>query len=337
MPALATSRAAPARLRVGIVKFASCDGCQLSLLDLEDELVQIAERFEIVEFPEASSLRSAGPYDLLLVEGSISTPDQAHEIVELRRQARMLVTIGACATTGGIQALRNWADHDAYRAAVYAHPEFVDSLATATPISDHVQVDAELHGCPIDAGLLREMLVSLALGRRPQIRDEAVCLECKRRGTVCVLVAGGTPCLGPVTRTGCGALCPAFGRGCYGCFGPKEHANASELAAWFTATGRPAADVGRLFAGFTAYAEPFRSLVTGLRGTRMVADRPLVRPPRDVEPAPEPRLVAPAPPPSDPPVAPAQAGEASGSPLGPAEGGRHGSAGGTTGGRHARH
>jgi sulfhydrogenase subunit delta len=312
MPALATSRAAPARLRVGVVKYASCDGCQLSLLDLEDELVAIAERFEIVEFPEASSTRSAGPYDLLLVEGSISTPDQAREIVELRRQARMLVTIGACATTGGIQALRNWADHDAYRAAVYANPEYVDSLATATPIANHVQVDGELHGCPINAGLLREMLVSLALGRRPQIRDEAVCLECKRRDIVCVMVARGEPCLGPVTRTGCGALCPAFGRACYGCFGPKEHANATELAAWFAAAGRPPSDVGRLFAGFTAYAEPFRSVVTGLRGTPRSGDGPKLFLSRDVEPAPEARpvggaagpapAVAPPPAPGEPPA-----------------------------------
>jgi coenzyme F420-reducing hydrogenase gamma subunit len=248
---------------VGIVKFASCDGCQLSLLDLEDELLAITERFEIVEFPEASSLRSSGPYDVLLVEGSISTPEQAREIVELRAAARLLVTIGACATTGGIQALRNFADHDAWRAAVYANPEYVSSLDTATPIAEHVQVDAELHGCPINAGLLRELLASLAIGRRPQVRDEAVCLQCKRRGAVCVLVAQGLPCLGPVTRAGCGALCPAFGRACYGCFGPKEHANADELAAWFASAGQPPSDVARLFAGFTANAEPFRSIVAG--------------------------------------------------------------------------
>jgi sulfhydrogenase subunit delta len=268
MAGLGSVRSAPARLRIGIVKYASCDGCQLSLLDLEDELVPIAERFEIVEFPEASSSRSSGPYDLLLVEGSVSTPDQAREIVELRRQARMLVTIGACASTGGIQALRNWADHDAFRAAVYAHPEYVESLDKATPVAEHVQVDAELHGCPINPLILREMLVSLALGRRPQIRDEGVCAECKRRSTVCVMVARGEACLGPVTRAGCGAICPAFGRGCYGCFGPKEHANATELATWFVGEGRPPDDVGRLFAGFTAYAEPFRTVVTGFGGTR---------------------------------------------------------------------
>ncbi len=265
------------RLRVGVVKYASCDGCQLTLLDLEDELLDIVERFELVEFPEASSLRSTGPFDLLLVEGSISTPEQAAEIVELRRAARRLVTIGACASAGGIQALRNWMDHEAFRSAVYAHPEYVASLATATPVREHVEVDFELTGCPISKAHLRELLAALAIGRRPQIREEAVCLECKRRGTVCIMVARNVPCLGPVTQTGCGALCPAFGRGCYGCFGPREQANADGLAAWLAAGGRAAADVGRLFAGFTAYAEPFRSVVTRLGGTRMTADSPVLR------------------------------------------------------------
>ena len=256
------------KLTVGIVKFASCDGCQLSLLDLEDELLDVVGKFDIVEFPEASSIRSSGPYDVLLVEGSINTADQLREIIELRAKARMLVTIGACASYGGIQALRNWMDHDAVRAAVYAHPEYIESLATATPVREHVKVDAELHGCPISQEQLRELLASVALGRRPQIREEAVCLDCKRRGNVCVLVASGTACLGPATQSGCGALCPTFGRGCYGCFGPKELANARGLADSLLNT-REAADVGRLFAGFTAYAEPFRTIVTELGGTRM--------------------------------------------------------------------
>ncbi len=261
------------RPRVGIVKFASCDGCQLTLLDLEDELLELTRRFDIVEFPEASSVRSAGPYDVLLVEGAVSTPEQAAEIQELRRQSRLLVTIGACASYGGIQALRNWADHDAFRAGVYAHPEYVDSLATATPISEHVAVDAELHGCPINAAQLRELLAALATGRRPQIRQEAVCLDCKRHGTVCVWVASRIPCLGPVTQAGCGALCPAYSRGCYACFGPREQANAGSLSRAFLWSGREKREVGRLFAGFTAYAEPFRSVVTDLHGTRTAEDQ----------------------------------------------------------------
>ncbi len=274
MPSTATKP----RLRVGVVKMASCDGCQLTLLDLETDLLDLAQRFEIVEFPEASSSRSAGPYDVLLVEGSVSTPDQAAEIVELRKQAKRLVTIGACATYGGIQALRNWSDHDAIRASVYPHPEYIESLATATPVSEHVEVDAELHGCPISADQLRELLVSVAVGRRPQIRDEAVCLACKRRSVVCVMVSQGIPCLGPVTRSGCGALCPRFGRGCYGCYGPREQANPASLGRTFAADGREGVEVSRLFAGFTAWSAPFRGVIDehgGPPGVLAPATRPV--------------------------------------------------------------
>ena len=262
LPAAPVRRSARAgaakRPRIGVVKFASCDGCQLTLLDLEDELLAIAERVDLVEFAEATSRRSAGPFDVLFVEGSVSTEEQAEEIVRLRAVTHRLVTIGACATAGGIQAIRNWFDHEQIRAAVYPQPEFVDSLAHARPVADFVAVDAELRGCPISPGQLREFLIALVTGRRPQLPDEAVCLECKRRGVVCVAVAKGIACLGPVTRTGCGAICPAYGRGCYGCFGPRESANTTSLAAWF-GDSRSAADVGRLFAGFTAWSGPFRS------------------------------------------------------------------------------
>ena len=263
------------RPRVGVVKLASCDGCQLTLLDLEDELLAVADRFDIVEFAEATSRRSSGPFDVLFVEGSISTPEQAVEIVRLRAATRILVTIGACATAGGIQALRTASEHEAFRAAVYPAPAFVDSLEVATPISEHVTVDAELRGCPIDGGQLLELLTAVATGRSPQLPDQAVCLECKRRGATCVVVARGLPCLGPVTQTGCGAICPLMGRGCYGCFGPREGANVDSLAGWYMAgqaaarpgtAPRPAADVGRLFAGFTGAAQPFRSITDRLGG-----------------------------------------------------------------------
>ena len=246
------------RPRVGVVKLASCDGCQLTLLDLEDELLPIVGRFDLVEFPEATSNRSHGPYDILLVEGSVSTEEQAEEIVDLRSRTRTLVTIGACATSGGIQALRNWADEPAWRASVYPQPEFISSLATSTPIADHVQVDAELRGCPIAPGQLLELLTALRVGRRPQLSAESVCLQCKRAGNECVLVAKGIPCLGPVTVAGCGALCPAFGRGCYACFGPREEANVDSLHRWL-ATDRPPAEVDRLFAGFTGWSPAFRA------------------------------------------------------------------------------
>lgn len=257
----------PRKPRLGVIKFASCDGCQLTLLDLEDRLLDLAATFDIVEFAEASSHRSTGPFDLVLVEGSISTPEQLEQIIDIRRQTPLLVTIGACATAGGIQALRNWRDHGQIHEAVYAMPGYVDSLATSTPIADHVTVDAELRGCPIDPSQLLELLTALAVGRRPQLPDEAVCLECKRRGTVCVLVARDLPCLGPATHTGCGAMCPAFDRGCYACFGPREAANASSLATWFGRDGtRSPAEVAALFSGFTAYAKSFQAVIDELGG-----------------------------------------------------------------------
>jgi len=278
--------AAVQRPRVGVVKFASCDGCQLTILDLEDELLALTDRFEFVEFAEATSRRSSGPFDVLFVEGSISTPEQAVEIARLRAVTRTLVTIGACATAGGIQALRTAAEHEAFRAAVYPAPEFVDSLAVASPIASYVAVDAELRGCPIDPRQLVELLTAVTTGRRPQLPDQAVCLECKRRGIACVVVARGLPCLGPVTQTGCGAICPAMGRACYGCFGPREGANTIALSDWFVqpplAPPRQAADVGRLFANVNGGSAPFREATDRLAGRPARELRPSVAHPPEL-------------------------------------------------------
>jgi sulfhydrogenase subunit delta len=247
-----------ARPSLAVWKFASCDGCQLSLLDCEDELLALAEAVSIAHFTEMSRATVAGPYDISLVEGSITTPSDAERIVEIRANSRRLVTIGACATAGGIQGLRNFAASGAYASTVYAHPEYLASLETSTPISAHVEVDYELHGCPIDRRQLLEVLTAALAGRTPVIPGHSVCQECKGRGTVCVLVAGGTPCLGPVTRSGCGALCPAVGRGCFGCFGPADTANTASLAAELRRQGMDQIDVSRLFATFNAGAPAFR-------------------------------------------------------------------------------
>ena len=217
------------RPSLAVWKFASCDGCQLTLLDCEDELLTLAGQVRISHFLEASSQMLTGPYDLSLVEGSITTAADARRIQEVRAQSRMLVTIGACATSGGIQALRNFGDIDEFRAAVYASPQYIDTLATSTAIADHVPVDFELRGCPIDKGQLIELITAFLVGRKPNVPDTSVCTQCKRRGLTCVMVSGGTPCLGPVTQAGCGALCPAVGRGCYGCFGPMTGANLPAL------------------------------------------------------------------------------------------------------------
>ena len=215
--------------KLAVWKFASCDGCQLSLLDCEDELLTVAGAVEIAYFLEASSRTVGGPYDVSLVEGSITTAHDAERIRKVRRQSKFLVTIGACATAGGIQALKNFADVKDYLSVVYATPGYVSTLATSTPISDHVDVDFELNGCPINKTQLVEVLAAFLNGRRPNVPAYSVCMECKRRGTTCVLVAHGTPCLGPVTHAGCGAICPAYARGCYGCFGPMESPNVAAV------------------------------------------------------------------------------------------------------------
>ena len=203
---------------LAVWKFASCDGCQLTLLNCEDELLAIAGAIQIANFTEASREVLPGPYDVSIVEGSITTPSDAARIREVREKSRFLITIGACATAGGVQALRNFGDDLA--PVVYASPQYIDSLRTSTPIAEHVRVDFELRGCPIDKRQLIEVIAAFLAGRRPNVRAHSVCVECKRAGRVCVMVAHGTPCLGPMTQAGCGALCPSVGRGCYGCFGP---------------------------------------------------------------------------------------------------------------------
>lgn len=244
---------------LAVWKFASCDGCQLSLLDCEDKLLAIAARIDIAYFPEASRRMMRGPYDLSLVEGSITTPDDAERIQQVRRQSRHLVTIGACATAGGIQALRNFADVRDYAAAVYPHPEYLKTLASSTPISAHVPVDFELRGCPINKEQLVEVIKAFLADRKPAIPAHSVCIDCKRRGNVCVMVAHGTPCLGPVTHTGCGAICPSYDRGCYGCFGPVAGANTGALAREFKLLKMARPDIARFFQTFNAAAEAFRA------------------------------------------------------------------------------
>ncbi|ACB94159.1 oxidoreductase [Beijerinckia indica] len=243
--------------RLAVWKFASCDGCQLSLLDCEDELLTLASVIEIANFPEASRAVAPGPYDLSLVEGSITTEHDAERIRMVRAQSRHLVTIGACATAGGIQTLKNFADVNAFIAAVYASPQYIATLSTSTPISAHVPVDYELQGCPVNKVQLIEVISAFLAGRKPSIAAHSVCVECKQHGTVCVMVQG-MPCLGPVTHAGCGAICPSFRRGCYGCYGPMETPNTTALAREWQALGAAPRDISRAFRTFYAAAEPFR-------------------------------------------------------------------------------
>ena len=243
---------------LAVYKFSSCDGCQLSILNLEEELLDLVSAVEVAFFLEARRQVMPPPYDVGLVEGSISTPDEEDRIRQVRRDCKFLVAIGACATSGGIQALRNWTDVEAYKRTVYPEPYFLKTLETSTGIASHVFVDYELRGCPVNKNQVLELVAALLIGRTPDIPTYSVCIECKRRGYPCVLVSKGEPCLGPVTHTGCGALCPGFSRPCYGCFGPMEQPNISSLGGRFKRLGFTARDIKRMLRTFNGYLEPFK-------------------------------------------------------------------------------
>ncbi len=253
-----------AKPSIAVFKFSSCDGCQLSLLNMEDELLDIAGAVDIAYFLEATRAARPGPYDIALVEGSVTTPHEIERIKEIRRQSKTLIALGTCATSGGIQALRNFADAREYANQVYAHPEYLHYLQTATSIAEHVPVDLELWGCPINKMQLLEVLKALLQNRRPNLPAYTVCLECKRRNTVCVLVDKGVPCLGPATQAGCDAICPACGRGCYGCFGPARDTNLDSLAGILHNIERYPGETAHLFRGISGYAPAFNGAASAI-------------------------------------------------------------------------
>lgn len=221
------------RPRLAIHKFTSCDGCQLAFLNAGEALLTLSELTDIVHFVEFGKVDPDAKVDIAFIEGSISTPDEEVRIKKIRENSRFIISIGACATAGGIQALRNFITQENWMAAVYASPEHIKTLETSTAISHHIHVDWELWGCPVNTRQVIDTIRSLLSNASPRIKRDSVCIECKAKGNICVLVAKNQPCMGPVTQTGCGALCPGVGRACYGCYGPAENPNTQSLGQWF--------------------------------------------------------------------------------------------------------
>lgn len=221
------------KFRIGIFKLTSCDGCQLALLNLEEAFIDVLRFYDMAYFREGTDRAIKGTFDISIIEGSVTTKIQKEEVCDIRERSRRVITIGACATSGGIQAIRNWARLGEFKASVYPLPELIDVLSISTPVSEHIYVDYELWGCPISTEAIEEVLVSIIFEKTPRIPVYSLCMECKKKGLPCILVASGKPCLGPVTKAGCGAICPSFKRPCYGCFGPKEGANIKSLAKIF--------------------------------------------------------------------------------------------------------
>lgn len=262
--------------RLAVHKFTSDDGCQLAFLNAGEILITLSQIVDIVHFAEAGIVDEDAQADITFIEGSISTPDEQVRIKKVRANSQYLITIGACATTGGIQALRNFANHQEWMAAVYAKPEFIESLATSTPISDHVQVDLELWGCPVNTKQVMDAVRALLFGVRPSISRDSVCLECKRNGNVCVLVTKKMPCMGPVTQLGCGALCPSVGRACYGCYGPAENPNTHSLGKWFAGFGIMPEAITRQFWHINNQAGSFKKAGEYFKGIKIKIEKPKI-------------------------------------------------------------
>lgn len=255
----------PGKPRVAVHKFSSCDGCQLSFLNLGEALLTLAERIDLVHFAEAGPLDPDTGVDVAFVEGSVSTPEDLERIQHIRAHSGLLIAIGACATSGGIQGLRNQAKGAEWVAQIYSHPEAIASLERSTPISSHVKVDFELWGCPVSGPQMLAVINALLLGVTPRDNADKVCTECKRQGYPCVIVTHGIACMGPVTRAGCGALCPSLGRDCYGCYGPAENANTDALAIQFAHQGLMPEAIVRRFQSINSQAPAFLAAADKLR------------------------------------------------------------------------
>ncbi|HFE39321.1 MAG TPA: sulfhydrogenase subunit delta [Gammaproteobacteria bacterium] len=244
---------------VAIHKFSSCDGCQLAFLNMGKAFLTLAELVDIQHFAEAGMLNENAPVDIAFIEGSISTPQEQKRIKRVRENSKYLITIGACATSGGIQALRNLHHTQSWVEAIYAKPEYIETLEDVSPISAHVRVNFEIWGCPISSEQIIATLQSLLAGVKPTDNPEKVCMECKRNQNICTLVTKKTPCLGAVSKAGCGAICPAFERNCYACYGPAVDSNTSALSRRFKGFGLLPEDIARHFALFNNNAPVFRN------------------------------------------------------------------------------
>jgi coenzyme F420-reducing hydrogenase gamma subunit len=244
--------------KVAVYKFSSCSGCQQVIINCEDELLDLAAVLDIAYFPEAKRENIPGPYDIGLVEGAISSPEEVHKIKQAREDCGLLIAMGSCAVYGGLPALKNWNSLDQIKQAVYEQPQVIDTLETAMGIDSYVKVDAVLKGCPINKDELFELITSALIGRKPSLRAHSVCIECKLYENNCQLISKDQMCMGPVTSAGCGALCPGNNRPCFGCYGPMSDANASSLGEIFKEHGLRDSDIVRMFRKFTSNADAFR-------------------------------------------------------------------------------
>lgn len=213
--------------KLAIFDFTCCEGCQLQIVNLEEEILNLISLVNPVEWREAMS-EHIGNYDIALIEGSITRPEDEEKLRRIRKRAKILVALGSCASTGGVNKLKNNFDLQEVKHCVYGQAADMPHLHTAPTkaIDEVVQVDYKIYGCPIDRREFAYIVRCLALGKSPEIPDYPVCVECKLQENICRYEYDEI-CLGPVTRAGCGARCPSCATWCFGCRGHIEEPNLS--------------------------------------------------------------------------------------------------------------
>jgi sulfhydrogenase subunit delta len=233
-----------------------CAGCQLEILNQEDNLIDILSKINLVQFRMGSSSKHPGPYDICFVEGSVTNDTELSLLKELREKSKILVAMGACATTGGVNAMRNGRNIEELKQAAYGDASHLHTKAEILPLKSYVSVDYELQGCPINGEEFIELLIALLMGTEPIEKNYSVCVECRLKEYNC-LMKEGQLCLGPITRAGCGARCPSVGVPCEGCWGPVPQANVDSEIDVFAAKGASFDTVVRKFRMFNAASEEF--------------------------------------------------------------------------------
>jgi len=212
--------------KAAFFSFTCCEGCQLMVLSCEDELPEILRQVDIVNFREAMTERHED-YEIAFVEGSISRKEEAHKLRKIRKKARVVVALGACSSTGGLNCLKNRFPMRYLQEEVYgrgAHRQKAFDTETVRPIDAFITVDYYIHGCPIPKKEFLSVLTALLMGSVPKIPNHPVCVDCKLAGNICVFEKDKT-CLGPVTRAGCDAICVTYGAVCWGCRGLVDDPN----------------------------------------------------------------------------------------------------------------
>jgi sulfhydrogenase subunit delta len=241
---------------VGIYSLTSCEGCQVSILNLEENFLKLCSAADIRIFPLLKEKDYEGPVDIAVVEGTVVRTDEIEIIKKIRSNCKTLVALGTCATYGGIASIRDFTDKSRAMTCVYPDPLFLKSIHNVRGLDCYVKVDYALRGCPIVAEEFVRVMTDLVLGKTPVIHEEPVCVECKKNKNICFLLKG-EKCLGPVTYGDCNSICINEGRPCYGCRGPLKNANVDALMRLFRRHKIPFSDVKHSFTVFAGTSKRY--------------------------------------------------------------------------------